>query len=204
MERVDLADDYDDFMLVGAEPPEDVEYDDEPPVIDDEHVADRILRRIGRLQREATRVKDWVAGEIQHLRAFESDRTAGPLREVGRLERSLEAWIQGQPEKVLTVTLPNGQIRRRKPRAKVMILDESDQAVAEVEKVAPAVIQTKPTIRKSAVADELIVGPVVEGAVADEPGYEVHAAVTADGEVVPHVVFLEPSGEATSFGYTVR
>jgi len=197
----ELADDLADFLLVGAEV-DDPALDDPPRPIANEFDAERMLRRIGRIDREVQRVRDFVAGEKAALDAYVADRTAGILREKQRIEESLAAWIAAQPVK--TVTLPHGQVRRRGQRAKVWVLDDSPTAVEELAKLAPGVVRTTHELMRSAVDSELQVGPVIEDAVAPEPGYVVHAAVNADGEEVPHVRFLRPNDETPNFGYTVK
>jgi hypothetical protein len=166
----DLFDDLEAEMIG----PDDTEV---PAGADD---ADRLLRRVARIDRELAEVDDLYAAELLRLTDWRDRRrdTLGGSRKhlVGRLELYLRA-LQENDRKLSSVDLPNGRIVSRKQQPE-WVIDE--EFVPWAESHAPELLRTPPPRAPAPDVRAIKALGVIDGRVID-----------VNGEVVPGVTVTE-------------
>lgn len=165
-----------------------VDFDSDPSEfqVEGQQQANRLLRRLARLNADAEVVETVAADERQRIDDWVRDRMAGIDRGRRWLTATLEGFARanhaaggGQ-----SLKLPAGTLKLSKGRASV----EVDEAGGEL----PAGLVERGLVRvapdKAAIARELVEGPElgVTG------GRRIFAAVDKTGEVVEGVVFSRP------------
>lgn len=194
----DLRDELDAFME-GDEllaPPTDLT----PVEIDGLDQANRFLRRLARLERDADEVHELARAEFERIAAWEADRMSGIERTQEWLEGSLEGFLRAYSRATgnKTVKLPCGTLALRKKQPRLV--------EANVVTLADAVRDEHPdwlnTTTKAGIAS--IKGATKPGPQIDDdderlvrvdvpPDYTAHEAVVeSSGEVIPGVVYLVP------------
>lgn len=170
--------------------------DEAQPIVANDVDADRLLRRINRLDREADRVRHIVAVHRAHLAVWLEGQleTLGAKREW--LWRSLEGWtrVACTERRVRSIALPAGRVGLRTGRSRVEAWREPEA----IEREHPYLVRVKTEVDRSAVGQMCQVGPVVDdpiicGEVDIPDGYYLHYAVNDHGELIEGVGFLVPS-----------
>jgi phage host-nuclease inhibitor protein Gam len=118
----DLAD-----WLAGSDEPSPEATDEPGWRAPDRESANRLLRRVARLSAELDTIRGLAAAERTRINDWEADRTAGVTAAVDRLQSALEGFMRAEHDAigVKTVDLPNGVLRLRAPRQKVVITDSA-------------------------------------------------------------------------------
>lgn len=166
--------------------------DDAPPDFDSDPTgyrveglahANRLLRRLVRLDRERAEVRAIADGERDRIDAWERDRTAGIDRARTWIEATLEAFARANHAETgtQTVKLPAGALKLSKPRTRVVVDEAAPEVLAEL--VARDLARVAPD--RAGIARTLKPGPKL----GETGGVEVFAAVDTNGEVVDGVVF---------------
>lgn len=218
-------DDLDQFL--GEVPDEDFE---RPDALDPDK-ANRMLRKLRRLQRWAQNTEATANAEIQRIAEWRDGRTQMIGAEIRQLEGALEGYMRALNSvdgKVKTQNLPNGTLRLRAPRTRVVVDepavtinwilhrianragDDSDLDFAHIDAVLDA-LNAEPLLRvKVDVAGNEIAratdkgpsrGQIYAGGISTDPPSNVYEAVTAEGEAIPGVA-LHAFAQDT-FGYTL-
>lgn len=183
--------DYDDLL----DATEDDDYGDQfdptadPPELADLDALDEMLRRVSRIQANEARLNDAAKRQIEEIQQRRDDLLSGLARKRDWYERSIAGFaaehFARQPDKIRTVKVLHGDIKRRPVKAKV-----ADAPVSVIEGLAEAwpqfVRRPDPEIAKTVVAKECEPGDQV-GVEAD--GITLHQAV--------HVAVDEATGEVT-------
>lgn len=197
----ELAADFDSWEADGEPEPD---YDSAPPPLQDSDRVERTLRRLGRLQAEAEEVRAFAARQIATAQAWRDDRLAGIERAARWHEEQVEAWArathrEGGPKQV---KLPSGVVRLTAPGAPRVVAPDVPDEMAAIPFVAvdPSLVRTKFEVDKNQAKRLLRPAPHPCGE-PDSDGFVPHHAVTADGEVVPGIVFLV--GTRDSFSLSV-
>lgn len=177
-----VLEDLDD--VVGLEPVPDELLDGAPVPVPDPDRANRILRRIARLDDNEQLVKVTVAGERDRINQFEADRLGTIERERAWLRDCLEGFSRqhfaATHEK--SVKLPNGTLSLRKASSRTVVDDEAE-AIAWAAVNQPEAVKT--TLQRSKIEATAQGGHTQ----VDAEGVEVTVAqlVTEAGEVVPGI-----------------
>lgn len=218
MRDEELYAELDDFV-VGEEPADD-ELEGMPPP-EDAAGANRLLRRVRALEAEVEQVDRVTGSEIQRLKDFASDRTAGLRRRMKFYELALEGWTRKRHDetrgKVQTTKLPGGELRVRASQNRLVVFDE-EAAVANIEAERPSWVRTTQAVAKDEVKGAVVPGPVTltpygpkgEPLVVVPPGYELREAwefAAVDfglfrlpiGRRVPHLALLCPTQPSFSY-----
>lgn len=190
-------DDLDRFMVADLA---DVDPATDPlPVITDIGYADRALRKIAEAERRKARATNYAAEEIAKASKWRDAIVSTADADIAFWKQSLESWMRAvhRDDGIKSQTLPNGVCRLRSQPPKVVV--ESDPTEA-----TPAeLLRVKTEWAKSEIPKRTKVGPEIPLDKADGPipeGTRVHSCVTADGEIVPGVVYWitdEPSFSVT-------
>lgn len=155
----------------------------EPVPVPDADAANRLLRRLNRLDDNQHMVESTVQFELERIRTFQDNRMGQIARERAWLERCLEGFARqhfaATHEK--SVRLPNGTLKLAKP-SKRLVVDDEQSAIKWAEENCPDAVKT--SLLKSKLPGQPTGGTTQE----TEDG-EVTAApiVTEDGEVVPGI-----------------
>lgn len=168
-----IRDDLDDDLGLDF-----TEGEGDPPPLEDEDQANRVLRRVAALERQLDGHKAVARAEVERIAAWLKDRAATIEGSLVWHRRTLEGWMRTTGRS--TVKLPNGELRLRPERPKVVGLlaehGDEDAQLDTLEGLDLGVLRTK---RELAVSDILKMakpGPaVVVGAPVE--GYTMHAAV---------------------------
>lgn len=142
-------DDLDQFL--GDVPEEDYE---SPDTLDADK-ANRMMRKLRRLQQWRTDTLATADAEVQRIVAWRDGRDRMISGEIGRIEDALEAYMRGrnrQDPKIKTQNLPNGTLKLRAPRTRVQIDDReafmnwalgrvNETYFVDAEKAAPSTVQ---------------------------------------------------------------
>lgn len=98
--------------------------------VPDAEVADRIVARVARIDRDIRRVKDTVARRVALLRQWETGQVHRLEAQRANAERHLEGWARAVHEQTgqITWSLPAGKIELREARTRV----ELDPAAGDV------------------------------------------------------------------------
>lgn len=168
---------------------------DEPPPLDNELDADRLLRRVAAVRADIARIRAHAQADIARTQAWAEQRTASLERQVEWWERSLEGWARGQARdgQPLTVRLPHGTVQVRKALTRVDV-DAVDGD--ELNRLVPGIVTASYRVVKDVAKQALSAGPAIGEA--DDEGYVAHVAVTDDGEPVPGVRIMVPTRPAFS------
>ncbi len=179
MSIVTPVDLYDE--LAGPEP----DYDTAPETPGDADAANRHLRRLQHLDRQADEIAATFDGEIRRLQEMKADRLDIIARQRGWFEQALELYhrarLHADPT-VKTIHLPAGtlQARAQQPR---WDFDDEDAFVSWCQAAdRDDLLRVKVQPEKAAVKKALIV-PALDD---DEQGHP----MTDDGEVVPGVTVV--------------
>lgn len=185
--------DYDDLLDAN----EDDDYGDQfdptadPPELADLDALDEMLRRVSRIQANEARLNDAAKRRIEEIQQRRDDLLSGLARKRDWYERSIAGFAQEhfsrQPDKIRTVKVLHGDIKRRPVKAKV-----ADAPVSVIEGLAEAwpqfVRRPDPEIAKTVVAKEC------------EPGELVWSVPGPDGQALHQAVVVavdEATGEIT-------
>jgi hypothetical protein len=147
----DLLDDLDDEAgYLPLDPEAEWPLEEPCPPPPDEDVADRMLRTMRGLDRQAARVDELVRVEVGRIERFADDRRGVIRRRREYLERSLEQWgraINADQPKRATLQLPNGtvSVRTAQPRLEAFADDETLERIA---KEHPGWVRRKPAAAK--------------------------------------------------------
>lgn len=120
----DLQDELDAYVLGDDEFDAAGDETVEPPP-DAEH-ANRLLRAVRALDRQADEIERVSRDEIERISAWRDDRLAGLLRRRSSIERALDAYMRALNRlnpKRKTEKFPNGTLRLRAPRTSVDVYD---------------------------------------------------------------------------------
>lgn len=203
-------DDLDQFL--GDVPDEDFE---RPDALDADR-ANRMLRKVRRLERWKQNTEATAAAEIRRIEQWREGRARMIGGEIRRLEDALEGYMRALNRvdpKVKTQNLPNGALRLRSPRTRVVIDapeltvnfllhriaaragDDGDLDFAHIDAVLDALaaepmlkVEIKPAGGEIGKTAEK--GPsqgIQAGPLADSPASNIYAAVLPEGEVLPGV-----------------
>lgn len=199
-------DDLDQFL--GDVPDEDFE---RPDALDADK-ANRMLRKLRRLERWKQGTEATANAEITRVAEWRDGRTRMISGEIRRLEDALEGYMRALNRvdpKVKTHNLPNGSLRLRAPRTRVVI-DAPELAInfllhrvaenhpfhfADVDKVLDA-LEAEPLLRLKVEVAGGEVGKTADkgmslglqaGPLGDSPASNIYSAVLPDGQVLPGV-----------------
>lgn len=176
---------------------------DDPPNIEDADGADRLLRRIGVMNRRKAELESFAANQRAQLAEWLDDRTAGIDGQIEWATRGIEQWMRSQntlDERIKTVKLPHGETRIR-PAQPRMVVDDVEELAAWLEANEHAeLVKREPKVNASDVKAIADVGPDAAGA-PDSDGYLPHRALLGD-EVIPGVHYLV--NPRKSFSFTPR
>lgn len=188
-------DDLDRFLLADLA---DVDPTTDPvPVITDIGYADRALRKIAEAERRKQKAQNYAADEIAKIVKWRDAIVATADADVAFWRQSLESWHRAvvRDGGAKQQRLPNGTVRLRAQPPKVVV--ESDPT----ESTPAEMVRVKVEWAKSEVGKRTSLGPELDDVDGPVPeGTRVHAAVTADGEIVAGVVYWvtdEPSFSVT-------
>lgn len=165
--------------------------------LEDDATVDRMLRRRSRLLTERARITDVASAEIQRIKAWEQDRTAGIDRQQEWVDRGLEGYArQVLPARgIKSLSLPNGTLRLTAPGAPSMVVDELSTFVAwatdDEHPERDALLRRTVDVEKADAKRAFRVGPRDEERSTDE--VDVFAAVDADGAIVPGLSLTKPA-----------
>lgn len=208
-----LMDDLDAYVAGDDQVPE----DGPPPPPDNADEANQILRRVGRLEREAESIEKLAQSELDRIEAWRDDRILGVERALAFQVSTLEGWMRAQntsDPKRKTINLPNGQLRVRPKRVTIYVHDAATAIAAH-----PEWDSTKPTFDRQTAGPLLREGPALgDGEWSGETpptGFHYCIATTipdvdkTTGEVIPGVMvpgiyLVVPNEDTKTFGYTAK
>jgi phage host-nuclease inhibitor protein Gam len=179
----DLRADLDEYVA-GVEWPDE---DDELPPPQDADQADRYLRTLRALQREAAEIHELYQGEIARITAWRADRMSGIESRAAHLTRLLEGYARATipGRKAKTLSLPNGALKlKAAPAAGRVEIEDVELFRKWALENAPALLHDpKPAEPdKAAIKAQCKAGPVTHS----DDDEAVHVAVR-EGEAVPGV-----------------
>lgn len=169
---------------------------DPAPVITDIALADRALRKIAEAERRKAKAQNYAADEIQRVGKWRDAQVATADADIAFWSGSLESWLRAVVRDGGTKTqkLPNGIARLRAVPPKVITEADPDETAPD------ELVRVKRTWSKTDISKFTSLGNQIEGEGPVPEGTRVHQVVTADGELVPGVVYWvtdEPSFSVT-------
>lgn len=168
--------------------------DEAPPIPADADEANRWLRRLARLDADAAEVEAIARAEIDRVTAWKADRLSGIDRARSWAESVLDGWTRAQHAAggAQSVSLPNGTVAlRRAPAgsARPLVIEvgsdvEIQAWLARLSDAHPTWVKERLSLDKNAVK----AATTPDGA---------GRPVTADGEVIEGLRYVEPAGPYT-------
>lgn len=189
-------DDLDRFMVADLA---DVDPTTDPvPVITDIGYADRALRKIAEAERRKARATAYAADESAKIGKWRDAIVATADADVAFWRQSLEGWHRAvvRDGGAKTHRLPNGVVRLRAQPPKVVTESDPDETAPD------ELVRVKRTWSKTDITKFTSLGNEIEGEGPVPEGTRVHQVVTADGEIVPGVVYWVT--DEASFSVTVE
>jgi hypothetical protein len=124
-----LETDLDDWLIGLTDPGDDDTLGDGTP---DAEVADRLLARLGRLDRKAAEVTEVVKSRRAAVEAWAAERLEVIDGERARMTDLLEGWARQVHDATKQVTwkLPSGQVTLRPGQPRLIFLNEDTDAIA--------------------------------------------------------------------------
>lgn len=176
---------------VGLDPTDDVPTEIPPGDLD---LANRILRRYRRLERDAEGIANLCAVEVRRITAWRDRRTAGIQREMERLEGLLGEFMRAVKArsygKVKSLQLPNGTLKLQAPssRPRVEVVEPGAFRVWAHQNAPDLLLPPKPPeADRSALAK---ISQLVPTEDSPRPDGTIAYVPYVDGEQVPGVLLL--------------
>jgi len=116
-----LERDLDEYA--GSDPEIDIDEEPKPPL--DADTANRMLRRLRRLNEDQRQIDEIAESEIARIRQWQQDRSSGVENARQWLLRSLEGFARASFARngVRTLNLPNGKLSLRKASKRTIVVD---------------------------------------------------------------------------------
>lgn len=138
--------------------------DEPPPVPEDAAGANRLLRRVRHYERDLEQVKAVAVDELRRIQAWYDDRASGLRASIAYVERSLEQWMRSHHDATGAVTskLPNGELRVRPGRARLVVLDQEKAVAAAQAWDRSGWVRVKEEIAADVARPQVFAGPALQ------------------------------------------
>ncbi len=224
---MDLHDDLDAYVL--GDDDMDLDADETiPPPRDAEH-ANRLLRVVRGLDREAEEIERVARDEMRRIESWRDDRLTGLVKRRAAVANVLADYVRAlnrENPKRKTVKFPNGTLALRAPRASVDVtdrakfdtwwrenvrsevaqyvrdvLDVDDVDESKIAEIVELVLSRSPLVSVKVEPSKSGLAQLAKGPAIGDDVPDAHALLV-DGEPVPGVALVQPTVDAFSLTVT--